>query len=66
MMNRRCKEYLCPKHNDDRCCYTCAEKHSCEEPVDEACKFEDNSCGFLKKDRQTEKVSNIKKRKTLP
>ena len=45
-----CKEYKCPEHDDDRCCYTCEEKNTCTHDVDEACKTEDNSCGYVIKD----------------
>lgn len=45
-----CKEYKCPEYDDDRCCYTCEDKDTCAHDVDEACKTEDNSCGYVIKD----------------
>ena len=45
-----CSEYKCPEYDDDRCCYTCEDKDACTHDVDEACKTEDNSCGYVIKD----------------
>lgn len=45
-----CSEYKCPEYDDDRCCYTCEDKDTCAHDVDEACKNEDNSCGYVIKD----------------